>query len=360
MLSRDGDRLVVFTQQKFIVLDLRTNRRIFEAPVLPDVLDFSKDFSYGAALGSDHAAHLWNLSTGRELPLFSNGTYQGLGVSALAFSPRDSTLALGLGDASLRLIDIPSGKEIAHLRGHRNEVSLLVFSNDGESLVSGAANSGARLWQLPMGDFYVKIGDEYADYESAAFSADGERLVTTSRSGSIDVWDTANGRSIVFDHDPGVPGYSCRFSSDTKFIVTDRTILNSKTLRMVGSLESDVIISPSASTGVSSKGELFDTETSQVLMRLFPTDKEGHVFAFSRDGSLLVGASKDGTLQAWEVPQIPDGRATSVLVCRPDRGGLLRLEPSDLGQFSGIVEPGDEQPCTRSGALSWQHWFPSR
>src|SRR5262249_56461664 len=56
------------------------------------------------------------------------------GVAALAFSPDGKVLASGGPDRKVHLWDPASGKSLAELKGHKNNICGLAFSKDGTRL----------------------------------------------------------------------------------------------------------------------------------------------------------------------------------------------------------------------------------
>ena len=70
-----------------------------------------------------------------------------LQVTSLAFSPDGRTLAAGDLSGAIWIWDVPSGRLLADLRGHRSRISGLAFRDDRE-LVSASWDKSLRRWDL--------------------------------------------------------------------------------------------------------------------------------------------------------------------------------------------------------------------
>ncbi len=68
---------------------------------------------------------------------------------AIAFSPDNRLLALGLSDGRVLLYDLETGRSKANLIGHRAAVTCLAFSVDGRRLATGSEDGTIRFWGLP-------------------------------------------------------------------------------------------------------------------------------------------------------------------------------------------------------------------
>jgi WD40 repeat protein len=66
----------------------------------------------------------------------------------LAFSPDSNTLAVGLLDNNVILINANSGEIVDKFSGHTDAVHSIEFSPDGTLLASGAFDSTIRLWKI--------------------------------------------------------------------------------------------------------------------------------------------------------------------------------------------------------------------
>jgi serine/threonine protein kinase/WD40 repeat protein len=127
-------------------------------------LAFSPDGGLLVAAYEPGQVAMWDRATGRIVrmfrPLQRRGAWLGGqpdAVFALAFSPDGRFLATTGEDATVKLYDVASGKEITSLAGHSRWVTALAFSPDGKTLASAGQDQTVRLWNVaasirPAGD----------------------------------------------------------------------------------------------------------------------------------------------------------------------------------------------------------------
>src|SRR5262245_50437356 len=108
------------------------------------------------ASGSLHSTggdiKIWEIATKQEIVTLN-------GNGHVAFSPDGRKLAtLGEGSVSptegwntAKLWDADTGKELATLKGHENDISSIAFSPDGRMLATGAWDETVRLWDSATG-----------------------------------------------------------------------------------------------------------------------------------------------------------------------------------------------------------------
>ncbi len=70
-------------------------------------------------------------------------------MSCLVFSPDGKTLVTGGVDGTIGLWTVATGKELANLAGHFDEVHALAFGLDGRLLASGGWDHAVRIWDVP-------------------------------------------------------------------------------------------------------------------------------------------------------------------------------------------------------------------
>jgi WD40 repeat protein len=78
---------------------------------------------------------------------------------------------------------VATGREIAALRGHEDQVSSVAFSPDGRILATGSWDTMARLWEVATGREIAALRGHEDQVSSVAFSPDGRTLATR---GSLD------------------------------------------------------------------------------------------------------------------------------------------------------------------------------
>jgi WD40 repeat protein len=218
-LSPDGKTLVMGLQDGTIKLWDASTTKVKSVLVSHNhgvvALAFSPDGKTLASGSRDKTLKLWNVSTGRNVatwvpraedagrPLDLSDQSQFNDVACVAFSPDGKTLASGSMDKAIRLWDIPTGRKVATLRGHADEVHSLAFGPDGKLLAS--AGGDVKLWDVAKrtakatfrGPLVLLSPDESVMINKAgrsvAFSPDG-RTLAVGGGRALGLWDVSSGR----------------------------------------------------------------------------------------------------------------------------------------------------------------------
>lgn len=93
----------------------------------------------------DASAHFWNVDTDDAKVLRPEAG----NVSALDISPDGRTFAIGTQDGLLKLINLPTRREIATLKGHLTTFADVAFSPDGRLLISSSETTRIRRAFVP-------------------------------------------------------------------------------------------------------------------------------------------------------------------------------------------------------------------
>ncbi len=111
-------------------------------------------------------------------------------VRALDINPSGDQIAIACGDASIRIFNLESGKEIRRIPGHEGSVYSVKFSPDGKYLLSGAHDAHLNVWEIESDYKLIHSvpGHNYSIY-SIVFSPDTKHFATGSRDKTLKIWD---------------------------------------------------------------------------------------------------------------------------------------------------------------------------
>lgn len=107
-------------------------------------LSFSPDLKTLSGGGEDGIIRIWNV--GRRSRALERPASQGA-IRSLAHSP-DGRLLASLGDSTLKLWELASGKEVAALTHEDGPMTTVAFTSDGKALVTGTSRGTLLLWRL--------------------------------------------------------------------------------------------------------------------------------------------------------------------------------------------------------------------
>jgi WD40 repeat protein len=254
---------------------------------------------------TDDKWHKWDLSdlaTPRELEFFRRGfPPPEAGGIGRGISPDGRLIrTLQADEVTQQIWDVPTGKLVATLRGHRQPVirsdfSPHPFSPDGHLLASlGALLDSAtgplkpghelKLWDVATGREIRTVRDPTWRYRQVAFSPDGRliALFWMSEIGepeTVRILDTTTGSEVLALRGHTSLVLCLAFSPDGKRIATGSGDLTIK---------------------------LWDATTGQEVLTLRGHSAGATSVAFSPDGHRLVSGSIDWTARVWDATPLSE------------------------------------------------------
>lgn len=263
-----------------ILYDLQTGKeikRVLEVRGARPGLALSKDGRLClTGHAQDPAMRLIELPSGKEMRTFREGHVSG--VRAVALSSDGARAASCGGKGTLHVWEVKSGKELYHRDDHPGKPNCVAFSADGKYLVTGhdggARGSWVRLWSAD-GKILQQCRSHTATVTAVVFAPDGRSFLSASLDGTVREWKTDTGNELRrLDHEGGV--YDLAVSTDGRRLLTAG--FGDKTVR-VWSLPDGKEL------------HCFTGHTTRVLG-----------VAFSRDGRQALSSDADCTIRLWRLP----------------------------------------------------------
>jgi hypothetical protein len=131
---------------------------------------------------------VWDVATGKQRRAFPGAAL----VTSLTLSPDGRTLATSADNGKvIVLLETATGGRRAELRGHTEMLFQVAFAPDGRTLASGSMDGTIRLWDMPSGKEVGRLEGHRGWVLDLAFAPDGRRLVSASLDTTALVWDVA-------------------------------------------------------------------------------------------------------------------------------------------------------------------------
>jgi WD40 repeat protein len=135
---------------------------------------FSNDGKFVASGGEDATARVWDVATGKEIAQFTNF---GQRVTGVAFSPDGKLFAACSNDGTAAIYDLSAKKQKFTLDRHTASVRGVAFSPDGKSVATTAKDNQLFVWNAETGKPRMSVKFKDLLY-SVAYSPDGKQIYT--------------------------------------------------------------------------------------------------------------------------------------------------------------------------------------
>ena len=201
---------------------------------------------------------------------------------------------------------------------HGNAVKSVAWSPDGERIVSGSYDSTARVWDVATQTTLVTYPGHNDPVERAAWSPDGQYIASASLDTTVQVWKAANGERVCIYQGHNKSVWAIAWSPDGKHIVSGS---EDGTAQVWGALTGEPVLT-------------YDKHNGPV-----------ETVAWSPDGQSIASGSDDSTVRIWEAQSGED------ILTYAGPGSMLSLAWSPDGKR--IASGGDISPVMQEdGTIS--------
>lgn len=145
-----------------------------------------------ASVDKDGTIQFWDTITGENVRKW---TKKIKGAYVLKYSPNGKWIAVVIWNV-VKVLDVESGNEICSLGIHLTPVQSISFSPDSNALVS-TDNTTVRLWEIPSGKSLGILEGHKSWLVTSTFNKDGSRLATSGVDRQIKIWDWKGQREVL-------------------------------------------------------------------------------------------------------------------------------------------------------------------
>jgi WD40 repeat protein len=231
---------------------------------------------------------------------------QGRGFAmALGWSPDGKSIAVGLEDQTLRLVDAASGKETQKLEGYNHAAGArqMAWSPDSKRLVTGLATS-VVIWDAATGKRQQEFMVEGA-VRAVAWSPDGKAVAVTGGLYDPDTGKRIRGLDIASAH-----AVALAWSPDGKQVTmaglgvrlldpSTGTLMHTLAAVLWDEQVRSLALSPDGrNLAIGRPGNLLVVETATGLWRVAPAEAR-YLVSWSPDNKALAALAGDNTLRLW-------------------------------------------------------------
>lgn len=336
LLSGGDDRLVKMWQ-----INGQAVRQFAGAAAAITGLKVRSDSGQVAAVVADNSVMLWNFDGNpfAAMPKLP----QPAAVTSLSYSPDNLKLAIGVGDAHVRVYQSGDGKLLQDIV-RKVVPNSVVYTRDSKSVVVASADNSAEI--IPVSVQKLINGHEGA-VTAVAYHPAIEQLLTGGADKTVRVWNLADSSPVRSYAGPTDMVTQVGMSSDgTRVYAASQD----KTLRVWNFSDAAVLATlthpaPVRSFDVTSDGNRVATSTDDASGRIWDIGSgkelqvfQGHTAAIpaiglSPDGKTIVTGSHDKTVRASFVS------ASTVIAAHPTRATVVMALPDG----KQLLSSGDDK-----------------
>jgi WD40 repeat protein len=204
-ISPDGKVLALGGGRAIILWSVPAGRELRRLALRPGSecqhLMYSPNGKLLVAATGEGGASLWEAATGKHLGTAPKSPRP---IWSFAFPAGGKVWAWGMARQAFCLREVPSGKRLTPLEGHRDAISAVCFSPDGRKVLSADAEGKVCRWDRCgrlLGCTVLEFNEKEGNWDFTSqlrFSPDGKSAMTAEdfQKHCFRLWETAGGKAV--------------------------------------------------------------------------------------------------------------------------------------------------------------------
>ncbi len=284
-----------------------------------NALAWSPDSRILATGSDDKTLQIWDALTANNMFTVS----ESYSVKSISWSQQSNLIAYGGGETIVQIWDRASQRKIYIYRGHSSPVIAVAWSPNSPSIASASHDSSVQVWDLPNSPDVAPqskiLQGHSADVRTISWSPDGMRLASGGKDGIVQVWQVETGECIN------------TYRGHTDWVNSVAWSPNGTAIAS-GSWDSKVKVWLAGQ--LQRESQQFSPQDNIITYHRHTSYI--YSIAWSPDSQRIASASKDATVQIWEVAS---GR--HIFTYRGHTSGVKAVAWSPDGKY--LASAGDDQ-----------------
>lgn len=118
-------------------------------------------------------------------------------IWSISLNPVDHTIALGLANGRIVLVDAKTGTTLNTIQAFPDNVRSLEWSPDGAMLAVGSDQPQVNVWDVVDGEIITELKGDRSSFTTLAWSPDGETIAGGTFIGNVILWSASGGEQIA-------------------------------------------------------------------------------------------------------------------------------------------------------------------